>query len=105
VQTMQVTAAVRDAKIGAQQVAKGDHIVLGPDEGLLACAADRTEAIVAGLRRFEPGFELLTIYRGQGVSNGELDALRAALATEMPDVEIEVIDGGQPHYSFLVSAE
>lgn len=105
VQTMQVTAAVRDARIGGQDVKRGDHIVLDPDEGLLACDEDRTAAIVAGLQRLEPGFELLTIYRGRGVNGSEVDGLRNALAEALPEVELEVIDGGQPHYSFLISAE
>src|SRR6185503_2297188 len=46
VQTLQVTTAVRDARIGRRKVKRGQHIVLDPDDGLLAADADRTSAMV-----------------------------------------------------------
>jgi dihydroxyacetone kinase-like predicted kinase len=86
-------------------VKRGDHIALDPDDGLLACDGDRTQAIVAALGRFEPGFELVTVYHGRGVSRREVEQVRDALAESFPDVAVELVDGGQPHYSFLVAAE
>ena len=92
-------------KIGRQKVKQGDHIALGPDDGLLACAHDRTDAVLAAVRGLEPGFELMTIYRGKGVNGSEIEGLRERLASDLPEVEIELVDGGQPHYSLLISAE
>ena len=57
------------------------------------------------MRKLTTGFELLTVYRGEGVSRVAADRLRDALKTELADVEIELVDGGQPHYDFLISAE
>jgi dihydroxyacetone kinase-like predicted kinase len=105
IQTMQITAAVRDARMGRHRVHKGEFIALGPTEGLLASDRDRTAAVVSGLRKFKPGFELMTVYRGEGVSRAAADRLRDALKAEHPEVEIELVDGGQPHYDFLISAE
>jgi DAK2 domain fusion protein YloV len=105
IQTMQVTAAVRDARMGRHRVRKGEFIALGPTEGLLASDRDRTAAVVGGLKKLKSGFELMTIYRGEGVSRAAADRLRDALKAELPDVEIELVDGGQPHYDFLISAE
>ena len=104
-QTMAVTAAVRDARIGRRKVKRGEHIVLGPDDGLLAADRDRTAAVLAALGKLKPGFELLTIYRGDGVAGADLDGLREAVAAAYPDVEVESVHGGQPHYSYLISAE
>jgi dihydroxyacetone kinase-like predicted kinase len=104
-QTLAVTAAVRDARIGRKKVKRGEHIVLGPDEGLLAADRDRTAAVLAAMRKLKPGFELLTLYHGDGVDDAAVAGLREALSTAFPDVEIEVVSGGQPHYSFLISAE
>ncbi|HEV3484294.1 MAG TPA: DAK2 domain-containing protein, partial [Vicinamibacterales bacterium] len=42
VQTLQVTAAVRDARIGRHRVHRNEFIVLGPDDGLIAFDPDRT---------------------------------------------------------------
>jgi DAK2 domain fusion protein YloV len=105
IQTMQVTAAVRDARMGRHRVKRGEYIVLGPTDGLLASDRDRTIAVVAGVHKLKPGFELLTIYRGEGVSRVAADRLRDALKADLVEVEIELVDGGQPHYDFLISAE
>ena len=39
----------------------------GPTDGLVATDRDRTAAVAGGLRKLKPGFELLTLYRGEGV--------------------------------------
>jgi DAK2 domain fusion protein YloV len=105
VQSLQLTVAVRDARIGRRKVKRGQHIALGPDDGLLAAEADRTAAVISGVRKLKPGFELLTIYYGAGVELADAEQLAGALRPELDGVEIELVEGGQPHYSFLVSAE
>jgi fatty acid kinase len=105
VQTFQVTVAVRDARIGRHRVHHGEYIALGPNDGLLAADRDRTKAIHAALGKLKPGFELLTIYRGRDVDGDAADALRESLAGELEGVEIELVEGGQPHYDFLFAAE
>ncbi len=105
VQTFQVTVAVRDARIGRHRVRHGEYIALGPNDGLLAGDRDRTTAIRGALRKLKPGYELLTIYAGRDVDRAAADELRANLADELDGVEIELVEGGQPHYDFLFAAE
>lgn len=105
VQTFQVTVAVRDARMGRHRVRHGEYIVLGPNDGLLASDRDRTTAVRAALRKLKPGSELLTIYRGRDVDDEAAEELRATLAGDLPSVEIELVEGGQPHYDFLFAAE
>ena len=105
VQTLQVTAAVRDARIGRHRIKRDEFIVLGPDDGLMASDDDRTVAVLAAVRKLKQGFELMTIYRGEGVTFAAAETLREALLADLGDVEIELVDGGQPHYDFLISAE
>jgi len=45
------------------------------------------------------------VYRGEGTSHADSERLRESLAAEHPDIEIELVDGGQAHYDFLISAE
>jgi DAK2 domain fusion protein YloV len=105
VQTLQVSLAIRDARMGRHKVHRGDYIVLGPSDGLVAAHADRTTAIRSGIGLLKSGFELLTLYRGRDVDHAAGQELRDHLATELDGVEIELVEGGQPHYDFLIAAE
>jgi DAK2 domain fusion protein YloV len=105
VQALQVTQAVRDARIGRHKVRRGAHIVLGGGEKLLAVAGDRTAAVLAALGRLKPGFELVTVYRGEGIDKAAAAELVAAIRAAFDSLEVELVDGDQPHYSFLISAE
>jgi DAK2 domain fusion protein YloV len=105
VQTLQVTEAVRDAVVGGHKVKLGQTIVLDPDDGLLAVSSDRMKAVLAALNALEPGFELVTIYYGEGVEEEEATEVAARIGKAHPGVEAEVIQGGQPHYRYLIAAE
>ncbi len=105
IQTLQVTEAVRDATIGGRKVKKGQTIVLDPDDGLLAVGSDRTKAVLTALDALEPGFELVTIYYGAGADLADAQALASRVGEWRDGVEVEVVQGGQPHYRYLISAE
>jgi hypothetical protein len=105
VQTLQVTVAVRDARIGRRKVRRGNYIVLGPNDGLVAADTDRTAAIRSGIGLLKGGYELLTLYRGRDVDHAAGQQLRDELAQGLDGVEIELVEGGQPHYDFLIAAE
>jgi DAK2 domain fusion protein YloV len=105
VQTLQVTEAVRDATIGDRKVKKGQTIVLDPDDGLLSVNNDRMKAVLSALDALEPGFELITIYYGNGADAAEAEAVANRVRGWRAGVEVEVIDGGQPHYRYLIAAE
>jgi dihydroxyacetone kinase-like predicted kinase len=49
--------------------------------------------------------EIITIYFGEDTTEREAQALASQLEDEYPDQEIEVINGGQPHYYYILSAE
>ncbi len=105
VQTLQVTEATRDAVVGGRKVKQGQTIVLDPDDGLLAVSNDRTKAVMTAMKALEAGFELITIYYGAGADLAETEALARRLGEWRPNVEVEVIHGGQPHYRYLIAAE
>ena len=103
VQTLQVTTAVRDAKIGRRRVKRGQTIVLDPDEGLVAADRDRHKAMLAALRSLRPGFELVNLLYGEGSDLAEAETLAAGIGEAFPGVEVDVARGGQPLYPFLVA--
>jgi DAK2 domain fusion protein YloV len=71
----------------------------------VADSADPTAAALAALERLPPGFELITIYHGAAVNREAAEALRRAVATRLPDVEVEIIHGGQADPLYLIAAE
>jgi len=102
--TVQVTEAIRDAKIGGRKVKKGQTIALDPDEGLVAVDSDRYRAVLKAVDSFPAGSELITLYYGEAATLAEAEALSRHIGEHL-GAEVEVVHGGQPHYRYLISAE
>jgi DAK2 domain fusion protein YloV len=103
VRTLQVTTAIRDAKIGRRKVRKGQTIVLDPDEGLVAADKDRDKAVLAALATLTGGFEAVSLLYGEGADLAEAEALAARVKAAHPHVEADVGHGGQPLYPYLIA--
>ena len=102
--TIQVTEAVRDARIGGRKVRKGQTIALDPDDGLVAADGDRDKAVLKAVETFAPGAELVTLYYGEDATLPEAEAIARRIGSHV-GAEVEVVHGGQPHYRYLISAE
>jgi uncharacterized protein len=102
--TLQVTEAVRDAKIGGKKVKKGQTIVLDPDDGLVAADGDREKAVLVAVDSLPKGVELVTLYYGEDATLAEAESMARTIGGRV-GAEHEVVHGGQPHYRYLISAE
>ena len=100
---IEITTAVRDSNVDGQKVDKGEHLAL-LDGKLIAHADDELMALVTAAQTLS-GTSLFTLYVGSGVEPKRRDAAAARLRTTFPGAEVEVVDGGQPHYPFIVAAE
>jgi dihydroxyacetone kinase-like predicted kinase len=105
IQTVVVTEAVRDATIGGRKVKRGQTIALDPDDGLVASGNDRDKAVLAAVAALTPGFELLTLFYGDGADLGEAETMARRIGAVTPGIEVEVRHGGQPFYRYLIAAE
>jgi DAK2 domain fusion protein YloV len=105
VATLQVTDAVRDAVVAGRAVARGETIVIDPDEGIVAHGPDRVGAVVEAIATFPAEAELVTIYLGADAARVEAEAIAEAVRAARPGVEVELVEGGQPHYRYLIAAE
>ena len=105
IQTLSVTTAVRHATIGGVKVREGQTIVLDPDDGLVAVDDDVTRAVLTAIGSLAPGYELITVYYGDGTDLKKTELLAQQIGEAAPGAEVEVVHGGQPHYHFLISAE
>ena len=52
-----------------------------------------------------PGYELVTLFYGDGADLGEAEAMAKRIGSVVPGAEVEVRHGGQPFYRYLISAE
>ena len=105
IQTLAVTEAVRDATIGGKKVKRGQTIALDPDDGLLAVNGDRVKCVTAAIKALTPGFELLTLFYGDGADLAEAEAMARTIGGVAAGVDVEVRHGGQPYYRYLIAAE
>jgi fatty acid kinase len=105
VQTIEVTHAVRDTRSNGLRVKKGDVIGL-INEKLEFAGSDYAEVVKKALGKLGPdSYELVTVYRGAGASEDELESLQTAIRSNFPGLEVEVQQGGQQHYPFILSVE
>jgi len=105
VQTIEVTHAVRDTRSNGLKVKKGDVIGL-INEKLEFTGSDYVEVVKQALGRLGPdSYELVTVYRGEDASDDELARLESELRSNYPGLEVEVQQGGQQHYPFILSVE
>ncbi len=105
VKTGEVTVAVRSARFDGIEVAEGEPI--GLLDGRLAVKGGSTEEVVLKLlekMEAEDG-EILTIYCGENVTRERAEALSELIQEKYPDLEVELIRGGQPHYHYIFSVE
>ena len=105
VQTIEVTHAVRDTRSNGLRVKKGDVIGLVNDK-LEFTGSDYAEVVRKALGKLgTDSYELVTVYRGEGASDEEMERLESSIRASYPALEVEVQQGGQLHYPFILSVE
>jgi DAK2 domain fusion protein YloV len=105
VQTIEVTHAVRDTRSNGLKVRKGDVIGL-INEKLEFAGNDYADVVNKALGKLGPdSYELVTVYRGEGASDDELARLKSSIRMSFPGLEVEVQQGGQQYYPFILSVE
>ena len=105
VTTMSVTYAARDSLFDGMEIKKGDYLgmvngkVLEVERSLADCIGKMADE---GLRGDET---YINIFYGEGVTEEQANEAQTLLSEHLPDAEINVINGGQPVYYFVISAE
>ena len=105
VKTGQVTYAVRDTRLDEKEIHEGDIMGIG-DAGILAVGKERlqvAEDMVAEM--IDEESEIISVYYGEDISEEEAEDLSNKLSEKYPDCEVELNQGGQPIYYYLISVE
>jgi hypothetical protein len=101
----EVTRAVRDTVTDAGQVREGDFIGVSRD-GVVAVSDNIVVCTRLVLSRLlEPAHELVTLIEGEGARVADTRRIEEWLSEEYPDVALEVHQGGQPLYPYLLGIE
>jgi dihydroxyacetone kinase-like predicted kinase len=105
IQTGEVTTATRDVDMNGVQVKQGRFIGLLND--VLSASGDTVRDVVWELleQMGTADREIVTLYYGNGVKRAEAEALAQAIHERYSSQEIELVEGGQPHYFYILSAE
>lgn len=105
VATGQVTYAVRDTMIDDKEIHQGDFMGIG-DKGILSVGTDlQTVAYEMIQSMMKEDYNLISIYYGEEVEESRAQELADKVKAAFGDCDIELQFGGQPIYSYIVSAE
>ena len=99
----EITYAVRDTTIDGREIHSGDILFLG-DKGLLSAAKDILSAVKEALPKMGEG-EILSLYYGEDIKAEDAEELVSEIQKDYPDLEIELQNGGQAVYYYLLSLE
>ena len=105
VKTGQVTYAVRDTHIDDKEIHEGDIMGIG-DEGILAVGQSVEETTKEMLAQLvDEDSELISLYYGQDVLAEDAERFAADVEALYPDADVDVHQGGQPIYYYVLSVE
>lgn len=105
VKTGQVTYAVRDTEIDGKTIKQNDFMGIG-DKSILSVGTDlRATTLEMVDAMVDEDSAIVSIYFGSDSDENSANELAAAIEEKYPDVEVEVNDGGQPIYYYVISVE
>ncbi|MBR3691556.1 MAG: DAK2 domain-containing protein [Clostridia bacterium] len=105
VRTAQITYAARDSNFDGLDIHEGDYLALA--EGKMCyTGADLSEAMRSVIAYLSAeNAEFYTVYRGEDATEDRNAIVEEMLAAALPEAEVNVLDGGQPVYYYMISAE
>lgn len=105
VKTGQVTYAVRDTEIDGKTIKQNDFMGIG-DKSILSVGTDlRATTLEMVDAMVDEDSAIVSIYFGSDSDEDSANELAAAIEEKYPDVGVEVNDGGQPIYYYVISVE
>ncbi|SFE32450.1 hypothetical protein SAMN04487835_13921 [Sharpea azabuensis] len=105
VQTGQVTFAIKDTTIDGLEIKANNYMALC-NKKIVACVPDKIDALKKALEGLvDDDSEVITLICGEDVTEEEKEAAQSYIEENFEDCELEMNDGGQPVYSFIIGVE
>jgi len=105
VKTGEMTRATRSVELNGVAVKEG--AIIGLVDGTLCSSGSEEVAVLDDMlpRLVTEDCGIVTIYYGQDASEDSAIRLAERIRTRYPEMEIEIVNGGQPHYYYIFGAE
>lgn len=105
VKTGQVTFAVRDTSIDGVEIRKDDYMALAEGKIILSTPEmmDAAKKVLEGL--MDEDSEIITIIYGEDATAEQAEELQNFIEENYPDAEVEIVEGKQSLYPFILSVE
>jgi DAK2 domain fusion protein YloV len=105
VETGEITIATRSVEIDGVEVQEGQIIALHNGNLVLAASSLETACIELLKKAHADHFELITLFYGANITKTEAFRISDQIRAHFPAQEIEVQEGCQPHYQFIIAIE
>ena len=102
---IEITTATRTVEIDGVSVEQGQVIALVNGKLAVSTASVEESCLVALEKAGTTDRELITLFYGEDLSSAEANRIVDVVRAAYPAQEIELQDGGQPHYQFIISVE
>lgn len=105
VKSIEISRAVRSTKLNGLAIKKKQAI--GFLDGELIAVGDNTADVIddtldsAGLEEAD----VVTIYYGADAEEAEAKEINNNISAQYPNLQVEIVNGGQPHYEYIISVE
>lgn len=105
VTTIEITRATRSTNLDGLDIKKNQAI--GLLDGKLSAAGDEASDVINDLltRIDLAEAEVITIYYGSDTEEAEAEDVSACISKQYPQLQVEVVNGGQPHYDYIMGIE
>lgn len=105
VKTAQITFAARDSSFDGKNIKQGQY--MGLDENKVSVIGEDiyevAEKLILSMANEDSS--IITIYYGSDVTKEDCAAMEKRIAAVLPDMEISILNGGQPVYYYIISIE
>ena len=104
VKTGQVTFAIKDTNIDGVEIKANDYMAL-VEKDIVACKPNKLDALKVCLEKLvDEDSELITLLVGEDVVDEEVEEIESYIEDNF-DAEVDIIEGKQPVYSFIIGVE
>jgi len=106
VKTVEITKSVRSTKLNNLDIKEGNYIAIIDDKDIVATGNDINEVVNKAFSKIDlSSAEVITLYYGNDVSQDESEVMAQMIRTKLTGKQIEVVNGGQPFYFYIISIE